>query len=1200
MYNLSKYNNQYINLGISQRERENPILNPNYFSIDEFDLEQFLKFIMLYSKNLAFFNEKNKLDGDWYSFLENNSTIALLRIKFLGVKELRIKSIQNTNILLHSSTSKGYEEKNRLFLYDIIDYFKNIESNVTKLRDYSVLKDEIIEVIRQNLSFVLHDIIYFLSEWQIGFNSETITNEFNLYWLVDVKHNPVKKSIRSLEQSISTAVNSIELIQGMAAVFYKSKVVNSGDVAPPISLLLTFHRLYQYASIELNKITERHLEYYFKEVLKLKCLKGESNYAFLNIVLNDGVQSMEVNDGELLSAGTTEGGDDILYQVVEGTLANEAFFDRLIAFEFDTLNDSKSILSKLEIPPELYSINPNQDILNDSNSFGFAFASQFLNLEEGHRKVVFTINLEIGSNSQFKNEIESNITDTRIESVNEFLCELFSVSYSSHEKWIQLDTELIETKVIEDTIGGWSDLIQVTVLIPDTKEPVTTSIDPETMEESFPEFKFLLNPRLSHLLFSLKCCLFTEIDIFIEILGVKNLLLSNDFGVLNQDAPFNPFGTNPILGSSFYVGHAFLFNYPLEDFTINIEWFGLPLMDGGFDEYYDGYSQIDGNEDFKVKISALKNKSWFPDEDKQIVDLFQRVPNQEENTVSSFRRLNEFHLEDLHLNTTKIYNEHNEAYSSLSISGFLKLELCYPLVAFGHDSYPNVVREAAMKRVKKKDHPHPNEPYTPVIKELTVDMSSKMSFNETNQNEFIIKHIYPFGSEIKRLKQPIVPAFEPGSTLFLGLDKLNENDMISLFFRFNEGTVSELMKVTFSVYDGSNWQCLEEDEIISDGTSDFKKDGIIKLNLKKAISNSKCIFLDENRWLKIESNGYSFFSILEDLSAHAVKVECISQDLLELENIGSEEISEFVLEKPEVDRVIQKYPSFGGIKKESNEAFYRRVSERLKHKDRALGIRDYERIILQEYPQVYRCICFNHRDANMSLTPGKVLITVIPALIKLKENNKNDAFFSSIDLNEMTRFINSRSPIQVSVKITNPSYERVRAKLNVKFNNGYEPKYYIKKLDKDIKSFISPFIYSNHTDIDITESIQSTRILNFIENLFYIDHILNFSLFHIVNGVIVNQNTAKMNSSEISPSSMTSILISDDSHDISLYDAQDITDKSGINEMMIGTDYIVDQAENNTNDGINHMVLEKNYRVPLDYKESLKEKSNFMLYLNFD
>ena len=50
--------------------------------------------------------------------------------------------------------------------------------------------------------------------------------------------------------------------------------------------------------------------------------------------------------------------------------------------------------------------------------------------------------------------------------------------------------------------------------------------------------------------------------------------------------------------------------------------------------------------------------------------------------------------------------------------------------------------------------------------------------------------------------------------------------------------------------------------------------------------------------------------------------------------------------------------------------------------------------------------------------------------------------------------------------------------------------------------------------------------------------------------------------------------------------------------MMIGTDYIVEDAENNINYGLNYLEIEKNYFVLEDSLDDVKEKTNFTMYLN--
>ena len=1199
MYNIINNKVGFHNQGISQKERKNTLLDPVYFSIDEFNLEEFVRFIMSHSENLAYFSEQNKLNGDWHSFFDSNTTFVFLRLKYLNLKELRLKSIEECkNISLVKSHNK-LDERHYLFLFEIIDYCIFIESMVIKLNEYRSFKNELIQIIKQNLSTSLYDIVEYLKSNRKEKKLDSVLDDFNDYWIVNSSKADSARSTNSLEKSISNAINSFELIKKIASNYYDSKIANSGKITPHVSLLITFQRIYQYASKELNKITDRHLEFYFKDILQLDRLKEKPNRAFLNLKINDFSESVEVLNGDLLTAGSTSEGNEILYEVINGGLITQANLNRIIAVELNNKYYNDDILALSFLKPEFYFLNKNQMDLRSENQFGFSFSSKYLNLEEGHRKLEFSIKLKAGSINRFKKKIKKKVLFFELAKINEFISNLFIVSYSSEEGWVVLETDLVETRIYINEIGLWQDTISISVLIPDTHGPISKTFNKDLDEESPPEFKFLINPIFTDFLPVLSFCQVENIEVDLEILDVKNLLLSNDFGILNQEAPFAPFGSIPVLGSSFYIGHTFLFNYPLSDLKLNVEWYGLPLIDGGFEEHYHCYPEIESIDDFKVKISALKNKMWFPDEEKQIVNLFQVVPEQEENTISKMRRINEIDVTRMHLDKTKIHYNYNDTFSSSSISGFLKLELCYPFVAFGHDIYPNIIRDSALKRVKKKDYPHPNEPYTPMIKEISCDLRSRMTFDHNNNDDFSLKHIYPFGSEEKSINNSLIPDFKDGSTIFIGIDNFINDDIISILFKFNDGIVSDEIKITFSIYDGEKWSVLDEEEVLEDNTSNFKCDGIVKLNLKKSRNRKKNLFNDNNCWIKISSNGHSFIEIIDDISLQAVMVECISQNLLDNKNIESGRISSFVNEKDGIDFIIQKYPSFGGQSPESKNEYYLRISERLRHKDRCFGVRDYEKIILQQFPNVHRCICFNHRDESMKLKPGNVLVILIPSLKNINET-KTNALFSSIELNKIRDYINKRSPNGAVVNVINPSYEKIRAKLNVKFNKGYDPKYYIKKLELDIKSFISPNIYLNDTNIDVVESIQSSRIIYYIENLIYVDHILNFSLFHIVDGVIINQNTAKLNSEEIRPTYISSILISDDSHDVTLYNDQDVTDKSGVNEMMVETDYIVDEAESRISDGLNYMVLGKNYRVTDESVENIKEKSNFMFHINLD
>jgi inorganic pyrophosphatase/exopolyphosphatase len=128
MFYLDVDNTYNKNLGSSQNDRFLNALNENYFLIDEFDFKSFIHFISQHASQVAYFNEKNILDGDWKSFFYNDPTFSVLRLAFY---------IDNSS----GNTQKPiniYERKNKKILVkeiqftlnQIISHFKKIEENL--------------------------------------------------------------------------------------------------------------------------------------------------------------------------------------------------------------------------------------------------------------------------------------------------------------------------------------------------------------------------------------------------------------------------------------------------------------------------------------------------------------------------------------------------------------------------------------------------------------------------------------------------------------------------------------------------------------------------------------------------------------------------------------------------------------------------------------------------------------------------------------------------------------------------------------------------------------------------------------------------------------------------------------------------------------------------------------------------------------
>ena len=118
------------------------------------------------------------------------------------------------------------------------------------------------------------------------------------------------------------------------------------------------------------------------------------------------------------------------------------------------------------------------------------------------------------------------------------------------------------------------------------------------------------------------------------------------------------------------------------------------------------------------------------------------------------------------------------------------------------------------------------------------------------------------------------------------------------------------------------------------------------------------------------------------------------------------------------------------------QAFYTRVSERLRHKDRAIDLWDYERLVLEAFPQVYKIKCLNHTRYEPSesgtgvyreLAAGHVTIVTIPNLQQQKRDPLKP--FTSLGLLEdIETFVERASSCFAQLHVKNPQFEEVRVR----------------------------------------------------------------------------------------------------------------------------------------------------------------------------
>jgi len=227
-----------------------------------------------------------------------------------------------------------------------------------------------------------------------------------------------------------------------------------------------------------------------------------------------------------------------------------------------------------------------------------------------------------------------------------------------------------------------------------------------------------------------------------------------------------------------------------------------------------------------------------------------------------------------------------------------------------------------------------------------------------------------------------------------------------------------------------------------------------------------------------------------------------------------------------IKTIEQPYASFNGRMVEQEEAFYVRVSERLRHKQRAVTIFDYEHLVLEAFPEVYKVRCINHTDQHSEYAPGKVKLIVVP---DLRNKNAVDPLQPRVSLNtldEIKDYLSLRASDFVTLDVKNPSYELVQVDFKVAFQPGKDQGYYTNLLEEDVIKFLSPWLYAEGADLAFGGRIHRSWILNFVEERDYVDYVTDFQLHHIVEG------TPTLNVEEAVASTSSSVLVSANTHTI--------------------------------------------------------------------
>jgi hypothetical protein len=612
-----------------------------------------------------------------------------------------------------------------------------------------------------------------------------------------------------------------------------------------------------------------------------------------------------------------------------------------------------------------------------------------------------------------------------------------------------------------------------------------------TFDGTTPIVGFRLNPQAVFHPFSfLDCLALTRIDVRVEVQGAIDLVVQNGLGPLDPSRPFFPFGPLPTRESYLVVGSFEAAAKSLVEASLEVEWGGLPDLPGGLRQHYFGYNQDITNEAFRTRISLLRDGRWEPVDPAlaTVVPLFENLGEGGATAPTVRIPLGPMALfKPMDPGTTR------DRFASLlhARQGLFRLSLEPSEVTFGHQEYPRLLTEGLTRNVRRRNpEPLPNPPYTPQVNRITLDYTARATLFPERREGAVgtapvldrILHEHPFGMEdLTATVDEKVHTLMPGRPLapgdggeprdregyiFIGVKGTGLPGALSLLFHLRhdalQDPVVEDPGATWFYLRSNRWHPLAASRVMGDTTNGFQRSGIVTLDIPEDIDAESTILPRGVFWLAAGVNRRIRSLVSRLLVASAGAVEVVWQDRGNLRQVelglppGS--ITDPRTRVPGLASVRQVGSTFGGRGAENADELVTRTAERLRHRKRAVSAWDYERLVLDRFPEVFQVKVLPNTDTRYDgPRPGSVLVVVVPRLGSQEGAQTLTPRFSGGDLIDIRDYLRSLSPGSSRLYVQNPVYEQIQVRCTVKLARGTPPGLSLRTLSDILVDHLSPW-----------------------------------------------------------------------------------------------------------------------------------------------
>ncbi|MGL4632810.1 MAG: hypothetical protein ACRCVT_16520, partial [Leadbetterella sp.] len=612
-------------------------LDPSYNPIDDRNLKDLLVFSKRFANQIRFYKTPDDTcdeDVSWKSFFKNDVAVLVASISAVDLKQIEKDYLETRNSFDENPTIDAFKA---LFL-PVLGIATRIDKWLFSSSPDFRLYQDLQLIVRSSLRVQILKVFELDKSAMVVNNSNDLGLEFepqnqniwdldvniplsmHLYAGADLKEQ-LRHASLEIDTIFNTCLQAITQIVDSSDEYFELAIEKFPRHQPHMALYIAFLELFSLAQAQLNTLTEKHLNFYYRDVLRLKEKTAQPDHVNLIFELAQDASTYLLPKGTPLLAGKDGLGMEQTYITDREVVLNKAQVKEIRNVYIDTCGSKiKGIYARpvansadgfgkefadqegkwhpFGVDAHRYQNGCGTIIkrqVSHNAQFGFAIASPQLRLESGNRSIRLRIK---GISRILKSEKQFSVRLTHEKGWTEnFVALPKSQADSASAALVAEGVSLSSMRArIGDQIKAPRYGIEgdeIFVFLPETSDAVTAYNPAIHTDIHYPTHLPVLQIMLQNDAFPIENDVFEscrlsfessnktvdgqtirekDFELEVQVSNYNKVIIKNEQGLQQAGTPFFAFSQMPTPGSPLYVGSEEVFNKPLDELRVNIVW----------------------------------------------------------------------------------------------------------------------------------------------------------------------------------------------------------------------------------------------------------------------------------------------------------------------------------------------------------------------------------------------------------------------------------------------------------------------------------------------------------------------------------------------------------------------------------------------------------------------------------------------------